>query len=167
MFELLDQTHRSLSLTHSVHTTHCQKHLKCVQRKQMHSDRDNTFDSWLYASVNRICIGRFIFCIALNCVLISLKIKKIKTFVCNYNIITSSVLFCMLMKNMSERNKNITAAMIALAGVGVCYMLAKYRADILQQIRLLRYFRDRLRHQQVHIVTNAEDCRKVVNILKS
>lgn len=68
---------------------------------------------------------------------------------------------------MSEKNRNITTAMMALAGVGVCYVLAKYRTDILRQIRLLRNFRDRLRHQQVHVVNNAEDCRKIMKNLRS
>lgn len=71
-------------------------------------------------------------------------------------------------EEMSGRNKNITTAMVALAGgVGVCYVLAKYRANILRQIRLVRNFSDRLRHQQVHVVNNAEDCRRVMKNLKS
>lgn len=72
-----------------------------------------------------------------------------------------------LNEQMSDKNKNIATAMVALAGVGVCYMLAKYRTDILRQIRLLRNFRDRLRHQQVHVVNNAEDCRKILKNLRS
>lgn len=70
-------------------------------------------------------------------------------------------------EEMSDRNKNITTAMVALAGVGVCYVLAKYRADILRQIRLLRNLGDRLRHQQVHVVSNAEDCQKIMKNLQS
>lgn len=70
------------------------------------------------------------------------------------------------MKELSDKNKNVTTAMVALAGVGVCYVLAKYRADILRQIQLLRNFRDRLRYQQIHVVNNADDCRRVMKNLR-
>lgn len=69
-------------------------------------------------------------------------------------------------ERMSDRNKNITTAVVALAGVGVFYMLAKYRADIWRHIRALSNSRNRLRNQQVKIVNNAEECRNVMKNIK-
>lgn len=92
------------------------------------------------------------------------KIVKKHYFCVNFCKLCMSIVFNEV---MSDRNKNITTAMMAIAGVGVCYVLAKYRADILRQIRLLRNFHDRFRYQQIHVVNNAEDCRKVLGTLKS
>lgn len=69
---------------------------------------------------------------------------------------------------MTDKSKGILSSTLvaSLAGIGVCYFVAKYHTRILKKIRLVLDYRNPLRHQVIEVVNNAEDCLRVVNKLK-
>lgn len=69
---------------------------------------------------------------------------------------------------MSNKSRSLvsTTLFASLAGIGVCYFVAKYHARILKRIRLVLDYRNPLRHQTINVVTNTEECGRVVKQLK-
>lgn len=65
-----------------------------------------------------------------------------------------------------ERSILSSALVASLAGIGVCYLVAKYHTRILKKIQLILDYRNPLRHQTVEIINNLEDCHRVVKKLK-
>uniref|UniRef100_A0AAG5CUQ4 Exonuclease 3'-5' domain-containing protein 2 n=1 Tax=Anopheles atroparvus TaxID=41427 RepID=A0AAG5CUQ4_ANOAO len=66
---------------------------------------------------------------------------------------------------LTEREKTVVStAVIAAVGVGVLYVLSRYRNGIMSRLKALNQ-RDPLRGQQVHIINTADDCRVIVNKL--
>lgn len=53
-----------------------------------------------------------------------------------------------------------------MAGIGVCYFVARYHARILKRIRLILDYRNPLRYQTIEVINNAEDCQRVVGQLR-
>lgn len=68
---------------------------------------------------------------------------------------------------MNQRNKNIVStAVFATLGVGLLYIVTKYRKNIIKKIRLACDFRNPLRHQSIEVVNTVEECKLVINKLK-
>lgn len=69
---------------------------------------------------------------------------------------------------MSGKSKSLVSSPLvaSLAGIGVCYLMAKYHARILKRIRLILDYRNPLRYQTIEVINNADDCRRVVGQLK-
>ncbi|XP_058058316.1 exonuclease 3'-5' domain-containing protein 2 [Anopheles bellator] len=66
---------------------------------------------------------------------------------------------------LTEREKTVVStAVLAAVGVGVIYVLSRYRKGIMSRLKGLNQ-RDPLRGQQVHIVNTADDCRLIVSTL--
>ncbi|XP_058118228.1 exonuclease 3'-5' domain-containing protein 2 [Anopheles ziemanni] len=66
---------------------------------------------------------------------------------------------------LTEREKTVVStAVIAAVGVGVLYVLTRYRNGIMSRLKALNQ-RDPLRGQQVHIINTADDCRMIVTKL--
>lgn len=57
-------------------------------------------------------------------------------------------------------------ALATVAGIGVCFFVTKYRSQIWRKIKILFNYKNPLRNQQVHIVSNINDCRKLMRNLK-
>lgn len=58
-------------------------------------------------------------------------------------------------------------ALATVAGIGVCFFVARYRSQIWQKFKILLDYKNPLRNQQVHIVSNIDECRKLMRNLKS
>lgn len=69
---------------------------------------------------------------------------------------------------MTAKERSIWSSTVvaSLAGLGVCYLVAKYHTRILKRIRLVLDYRNPLRHQTIEIINNVEDCNRVVNKFK-
>lgn len=70
---------------------------------------------------------------------------------------------------MSQQNRSITGATIATAaaGIGLCFVVAKYRTQIFKKLKLIVNYNDPLRNQQIQVVTGVEECRALMRNLKS
>uniref|UniRef100_A0A182VWI9 Exonuclease 3'-5' domain-containing protein 2 n=1 Tax=Anopheles minimus TaxID=112268 RepID=A0A182VWI9_9DIPT len=67
---------------------------------------------------------------------------------------------------LTQREKTVVStAVIAAVGVGVLYVLSRYRRGIMSRLRALNQ-RDPLRGQQVHIINTTDDCRTIVEKLQ-
>uniref|UniRef100_A0A182PGU8 Exonuclease 3'-5' domain-containing protein 2 n=1 Tax=Anopheles epiroticus TaxID=199890 RepID=A0A182PGU8_9DIPT len=67
---------------------------------------------------------------------------------------------------LTQREKTVVStAVIAAVGVGVLFVLSRYRRGIMSRLKALNQ-RDALRGQQVHIVNTADDCRLIVEKLQ-
>ncbi|XP_050068742.1 exonuclease 3'-5' domain-containing protein 2 [Anopheles maculipalpis] len=67
---------------------------------------------------------------------------------------------------LTQREKTVVStAVIAAVGVGVLFVLSRYRRGIMSRLRALNQ-RDPLRDQQVHIINTTDDCRLVVEKLQ-
>lgn len=68
---------------------------------------------------------------------------------------------------MNERGKNIiTTAICTSVGVGLIYVVGKYRKSIWKSIESVWKFFDPLYGRDVRIVNSVDECRDVVNELK-
>lgn len=68
---------------------------------------------------------------------------------------------------MNQKNKNIVStAVFATLGVGLLYIVTKYRKNIIQKIRWACDFRNPLRRQNIEVVNTVEECKLVINKLK-
>ncbi|XP_052890506.1 exonuclease 3'-5' domain-containing protein 2 [Anopheles moucheti] len=67
---------------------------------------------------------------------------------------------------LTQREKTVVStAVIAAVGVGVLFVLSRYRRGIMSRLRALNQ-RDPLRGQQVHIINTTDDCRLIVEKLQ-
>ncbi|XP_041764587.1 exonuclease 3'-5' domain-containing protein 2 [Anopheles merus] len=67
---------------------------------------------------------------------------------------------------LTQREKTVVStAVIAAVGVGVLFVLSRYRRGIMSRLKALNQ-RDPLRGQQVHIINTADDCRMIVEKLQ-
>ncbi|XP_035897697.1 exonuclease 3'-5' domain-containing protein 2 isoform X2 [Anopheles stephensi] len=67
---------------------------------------------------------------------------------------------------LTQREKTVVStAVIAAVGVGVLFVLSRYRRGIMSRLRALNQ-RDPLRDQQIHIINNTDDCRLIVEKLQ-
>lgn len=67
---------------------------------------------------------------------------------------------------LTQREKTVVStAVIAAVGVGVLFVLSRYRRGIMSRLRALNQ-RDPLRGQQVHIINTTDDCRMIVEKLQ-
>uniref|UniRef100_A0A182JVH6 Exonuclease 3'-5' domain-containing protein 2 n=1 Tax=Anopheles christyi TaxID=43041 RepID=A0A182JVH6_9DIPT len=67
---------------------------------------------------------------------------------------------------LTQREKTVVStAVIAAVGVGVLFVLTRYRRGIMSRLKALNQ-RDPLRGQQVHIINTADDCRMIVEKLQ-
>lgn len=68
---------------------------------------------------------------------------------------------------MDSKHKNIlSTTILAGIGIGVCYVFAKYRRQLLQKVRKTLDFRNPLRNQSIHIVSTEDECRRIVEQIK-
>lgn len=69
---------------------------------------------------------------------------------------------------MTEGNRTILnkTAVATVAGIGVCFFVAKYRMQILYKLKTLLNYKDPLRYQRVHVVTSVDECRVLMQNLK-
>lgn len=67
---------------------------------------------------------------------------------------------------MSKENRPLFTGttIAAAAGIGLCLVVAKYRTQILKQ---LKFFSDPLRNQQIQVVSGVEECRILMRNLKT
>lgn len=65
--------------------------------------------------------------------------------------------------NQSSFNKTTIAA---AAGIGACIVLAKYHRPIVTKIRQLINYKDPLRYQHVQVISNTNDCYRVLETIK-
>lgn len=70
---------------------------------------------------------------------------------------------------MSQQNRQLTGTAIATAaaGIGLCFVVAKYRTQILRKLKLIIDYKNPLRNQQIHVISNVEECRTFMRHLKS
>ncbi|XP_053680516.1 exonuclease 3'-5' domain-containing protein 2 [Anopheles nili] len=67
---------------------------------------------------------------------------------------------------LTQREKTVVStAVIAAVGVGVLYVLTRYRSSIMSRLKAMNQ-RDPLRGQQVHIINTTHDCRTIVEKLQ-
>lgn len=67
-----------------------------------------------------------------------------------------------------EDRPHFTGTAIAtVAGIGLCMVVAKYRTQILKQLKNIINYKDPLRNQQIQVVTNIEECRLLMRNLKT
>lgn len=68
--------------------------------------------------------------------------------------------------NQQSRTISTGAAIASAAGIGLCFVVAKYRAQIFKQLKLV-INNDPLRNQQIHVVSGIEECRVLMRKLKT
>lgn len=71
---------------------------------------------------------------------------------------------------MSDNNNQFWYKKVALptiAGVGVLFIAAKYRARLWRKVKILLNNNHPLRNQQVHVVNNVDQCQILMWSLKS
>lgn len=70
---------------------------------------------------------------------------------------------------MSEHNRpNFTGTAIAAAtGIGLCLVVAKYRTQILKQLKFIINYNDPLRNQRIQVISGVEECRLLMRNLKT
>lgn len=67
---------------------------------------------------------------------------------------------------MNAKTKQITTAVVAAGiGVGVLFVLGRYKKNIWQKLNRL-ISKDPLKNQKIHIVNNVDECRIVVEKLR-
>lgn len=65
--------------------------------------------------------------------------------------------------NRTSFNKTTVAT---VAGIGACILVARYRQQIGEKFRHLINYKDPLRYQKIHVVSNTDDCRRVIKTLR-
>lgn len=70
---------------------------------------------------------------------------------------------------MSRENRYVVtqATIAAAAGIGICWFVAKYRHQIFRQLKSFVNYGNPLRNQEIHIITNVEECRPHMLKLKA
>lgn len=70
---------------------------------------------------------------------------------------------------MSEENRpHFTGtAIAAAAGIGLCFVVAKYRTQILKQLKCIINYNDPLRNQRIQVISGVEECRLLMRNLKT
>lgn len=71
---------------------------------------------------------------------------------------------------MSEHNRPIvtgTTIAAAAAGISLCFVVTKYRSQILKKLKNIINYNDSLRNQEIQVISNVEDCRKIMRNLKT
>lgn len=68
---------------------------------------------------------------------------------------------------MSERNRVLVTGTAIASAVGICILVAKYRMQILKQIKWIVNYNNPLRNQQIQVVGGVEECRLLMRNLKT
>ncbi|XP_055323361.1 exonuclease 3'-5' domain-containing protein 2 isoform X2 [Sitodiplosis mosellana] len=71
---------------------------------------------------------------------------------------------------MSEQNRpgfTTTTIAAAAAGIGLCFVVTKYRTQILKKLKIILNSSDPLRNQQIQVINNVEECRALMRNLKT
>lgn len=71
---------------------------------------------------------------------------------------------------MTEQNRTVltgTTIAVTAAGIGLCCLITKYRAPIFKQLRQIINYNDPLRNQEIQVINNVDECRTLMNKLKT
>lgn len=70
---------------------------------------------------------------------------------------------------MSQQSRSyLTGTAIAtVAGISICLAIAKYRTQVLRNLKWILNYKDPLRNQQVQLISGVEECRSVMRNLKT
>lgn len=70
---------------------------------------------------------------------------------------------------MSQHNRQIsgTAIVTAAAGFGLCFVVTKYRTQILRKLKCFINYDNPLRNQKIHVIDTVDGCRTLMRTLKS
>lgn len=71
---------------------------------------------------------------------------------------------------MSENNRPVftgTTIATAAAGIGICFVVTKYRQQILKKLKFVINYKDPLRNQQIEVINNVEECRTIMRNIKT
>lgn len=70
---------------------------------------------------------------------------------------------------MSKENRPpfTRTTVAAAAGIGLCLVVAKYRTQILKQLKCIINYNNPLRNQQIQVVSGVEECRILMRNLKT
>lgn len=68
---------------------------------------------------------------------------------------------------MQQKHKLIVStALFATLGISVLYVLRKYNKNIIHRLQRVLDYRNPLRNQQIEVLNNFDDCKKIVERLQ-
>lgn len=65
--------------------------------------------------------------------------------------------------NGTSLNKTTVAT---VAGIGAFLLIARYRQQIGKKLRNLINYKDPMRYQKIHVISNVDECRRVMTTLR-